>query len=355
LQAQRCEIKERVPGEGFNKEQEKQLKRRKKSTQLTEVEKWAAIYLILYPDTLPNDMPSPCKLLEPQLKPKILTAIQDYYNGRQSDSELLLALRSRLLSDWQAATAPLESQFRSKLNEVMRECKNARQEAYDSEFQQSDQNATKHQSPTGGIDENGHIAIPSEPFDDSNIPHSPVKPIDGPDFLGFRSDLQDLVNIHQLSPTTSYPNHQSYDVQPLSFYGAERASLAEAHPEQIHSHQKSGSKLPESEVGTNWQTLDQVGWDTPRKSANSCYQPRYHVEIQGSARGPITYGEPSAYSMTQHLPQDMSKQSTIQESTHQISDQSRSEYCYGEDNFMFQPTNYIWQSSSPWRRPSRRT
>jgi hypothetical protein len=354
LQAQRCEIKEGVSGEGFNKEQERQLKCRKKSTQLTEEQKWAAIYLILYPNTLPNEMPPPCKLFEPQLKFSILTVIQDY-NSRQSDSELLLALRSRLLSDWQAATAPLESQFRSKLKEVMRDCKNACQEAYDNEYQQSDQNARKDPLPTGDVNEDGHIAIPLESFDESNIPHSPVKSMDGPDFLGFRSDIQDLAYMHQLSPVTPYTKQQSYDVQPLNFYGAERTILAQAYPHQIHSHQKLGSELPESVTGTNWQTQGQVDWGTSRKGANSTHQSRHHIQTHGLARGPVTYGAPTAYDTAQQLPEDMTKYAAFQESEHHIPDQSRSEYYHGEENFIFQPTNYIWQSGSTGRRPSRRT
>lgn len=57
-----CEIKEQVPLEGFNKDQERKLKSKKRSiVYQSEEDKWKGVYLILFPDDAESDMPSPCK------------------------------------------------------------------------------------------------------------------------------------------------------------------------------------------------------------------------------------------------------------------------------------------------------
>jgi len=47
--------------EGFNKEQEKRLRTRKKMPSHTEVDRWVEIYKILFPDADETNIPSPCK------------------------------------------------------------------------------------------------------------------------------------------------------------------------------------------------------------------------------------------------------------------------------------------------------
>ena len=55
-----CEVREEGPKEGFDKEQEKRLKSRKRPPiGQTEIEKWNAVYLILFPED--EQIPSPCK------------------------------------------------------------------------------------------------------------------------------------------------------------------------------------------------------------------------------------------------------------------------------------------------------
>lgn len=57
-----CEVREEGPKEGFDKEQEKRLKSRKRPPiGQTEIEKWNAVYLILFPEDEPSKIPSPCK------------------------------------------------------------------------------------------------------------------------------------------------------------------------------------------------------------------------------------------------------------------------------------------------------
>jgi hypothetical protein len=49
--------------EGFNKDQEKALKGRRTMFRAgSEEEKWKIVYLILFPNTTPGRLPSPCKL-----------------------------------------------------------------------------------------------------------------------------------------------------------------------------------------------------------------------------------------------------------------------------------------------------
>jgi hypothetical protein len=51
------------PVEGFDKQQEKKLKSRKRST-LSEEEKWRETFRILFPDDEEENIPSPCEYIE---------------------------------------------------------------------------------------------------------------------------------------------------------------------------------------------------------------------------------------------------------------------------------------------------
>jgi len=58
-----CQIREPEPIDGFTQDQEKRLRSRKKKPgeELTEPEKWRAMYRILFPDVAEDDIPSPCE------------------------------------------------------------------------------------------------------------------------------------------------------------------------------------------------------------------------------------------------------------------------------------------------------
>lgn len=59
-----CEIKDQVPLEGFDKDQERKLKSKKRSlVYQSEEDKWKGVYRILFPDDNDVDMPSPCRCL----------------------------------------------------------------------------------------------------------------------------------------------------------------------------------------------------------------------------------------------------------------------------------------------------
>lgn len=59
-----CDIVTADEIEGFDKDQEKKLRNRKRST-LNEVEKWKETYRILFPADTEDLIPSPCKLTDP--------------------------------------------------------------------------------------------------------------------------------------------------------------------------------------------------------------------------------------------------------------------------------------------------
>jgi hypothetical protein len=61
---QPCEVREEEPIEGFDKDQEKKLKSRKRSCpEQSEEDKWREVFRILFPDDEPSIMPSPCEFM----------------------------------------------------------------------------------------------------------------------------------------------------------------------------------------------------------------------------------------------------------------------------------------------------
>lgn len=57
-------MKEHIPLEGFDKNQERKLKSKKRSlVYQSEEDKWKGVYTILFPDDNEADVPSPCKSL----------------------------------------------------------------------------------------------------------------------------------------------------------------------------------------------------------------------------------------------------------------------------------------------------
>jgi hypothetical protein len=60
---ERCEPRAGISLEGMDSTQKELLRSRKKSQKfITEADKWREMYLILFPDTDPEDLPSPCTL-----------------------------------------------------------------------------------------------------------------------------------------------------------------------------------------------------------------------------------------------------------------------------------------------------
>jgi len=61
--AEPCQVREPQPADGFNQDQEKKLRSRKKTAgeELTEPEKWKQMYRTLFPDVREDEIPSPRK------------------------------------------------------------------------------------------------------------------------------------------------------------------------------------------------------------------------------------------------------------------------------------------------------
>jgi hypothetical protein len=55
-----CELNQSEPAEGLDKEQEKKLKSKKKSS-LSEEERWREVYKVLFPNDDEETIPSPCE------------------------------------------------------------------------------------------------------------------------------------------------------------------------------------------------------------------------------------------------------------------------------------------------------
>jgi len=56
-----CDIVEAAPREGFDNDQERQLKLRKRPAGQTEVERWIEMYRILFPEDPESMIPTPRK------------------------------------------------------------------------------------------------------------------------------------------------------------------------------------------------------------------------------------------------------------------------------------------------------
>ncbi|KAI8965184.1 hypothetical protein F5Y11DRAFT_313199 [Daldinia sp. FL1419] len=57
--AEPCVLKEKEPIDGFDTNQERKLKQRRIGSDMSETEKWRAIFVILFPNVRPEDIPTP--------------------------------------------------------------------------------------------------------------------------------------------------------------------------------------------------------------------------------------------------------------------------------------------------------
>lgn len=134
-----CELREQIPLEGFDKEQEKRMKS-KKGSQMhhSEIEKWKAVYRILFPDDHDADMPSPCKLhhsssLDAQMlidedieyKRNTASAAESSSSTRFQEFsrlELPRLVRRTLESIIEHEAQPLEDRLKERLVDIVRQC-----------------------------------------------------------------------------------------------------------------------------------------------------------------------------------------------------------------------------------------
>ncbi|KAH7389987.1 hypothetical protein BKA66DRAFT_460242 [Pyrenochaeta sp. MPI-SDFR-AT-0127] len=117
-----CAVRTQMPLEGFDKEQERRLKSKKRSqTYQSEEEKWKGVYKILFPDDEAEQMPSPYIEYHPHTTdpntPSSISTFQDF-----SRRELPRLVRRTLESVVEQEAQPLEDRLKERLVDIVREC-----------------------------------------------------------------------------------------------------------------------------------------------------------------------------------------------------------------------------------------
>ncbi|KAF1844455.1 uncharacterized protein K460DRAFT_397545 [Cucurbitaria berberidis CBS 394.84] len=120
--ARGCEVQEQTPLEGFDKDQERRLKSKKRSQQYqSEEDKWKGVYRILFPDDIEADIPSayieyqPCTRQTPE--PSDITQFQEF-----TRLELPRLVRRTLEIVVEQEAQPLEDKLKERLVDIVKEC-----------------------------------------------------------------------------------------------------------------------------------------------------------------------------------------------------------------------------------------
>jgi hypothetical protein len=119
-----CDVKEQILLEGFDKDQERRLKSKKRSqTYQTEEEKWKGVYHILFPDDGEADIPTPYIEYQPctgqTAEPSNIVQFQEF-----SRLELPRLVRRTLEVIVEQESQPLEEKMKERLVDVVKECQN---------------------------------------------------------------------------------------------------------------------------------------------------------------------------------------------------------------------------------------
>jgi hypothetical protein len=122
--ARGCDVREQTPPEGFDKEQERRLKSKKKSqTYQTEEEKWKSVYRILFPDDGEADIPTPYIEYQPctgqTAEPSNVARFQEF-----SRLELPRLVRRTLEAVVEQEAQPLQDKMKERLVDIVKECQN---------------------------------------------------------------------------------------------------------------------------------------------------------------------------------------------------------------------------------------
>lgn len=134
-------MREQIPLEGFDKDQERKLKSKKRSlVYQSEEDKWKGVYRILFPDDSEADMPSPCKCFTTHfvLRMMSLTIPDIEYHpcnvGQSAEPsnvarfqefsrlELPRLVRRTLEVAVEEEAQPLEHKLKERLVDIVREC-----------------------------------------------------------------------------------------------------------------------------------------------------------------------------------------------------------------------------------------
>ncbi|KAF2736281.1 hypothetical protein EJ04DRAFT_551355 [Polyplosphaeria fusca] len=118
-----CEVREQAPREGFDKDQERKLKSKKRSqVHLSEEDKWNVVYKILFPDDDEAEMPSPYIEYQPPgaVAPQGETNITRFHEF--SRLELPRLVRRTLETVVEEEAQPLEDKLKDRLVDIVKEC-----------------------------------------------------------------------------------------------------------------------------------------------------------------------------------------------------------------------------------------
>ncbi|KAL2008441.1 hypothetical protein VTN00DRAFT_6635 [Thermoascus crustaceus] len=127
---QSCEVCEEDTIEGFDKEQEKKLKSRKRSSlKQSEEDRWREVYRILFPDDLPSSIPSPYydyDLAFKQLSAKSPESAAFTRHEEFLSRELPREVRRELELATERELEPIEERLKGRLVDIVRTCQERR-------------------------------------------------------------------------------------------------------------------------------------------------------------------------------------------------------------------------------------
>jgi hypothetical protein len=120
---QGCEIQEQMPLEGFDKDQERKLKSKKRSlVHQSEEEKWKGVYRVLFPDDNDAEMPSPYIEYQASSSSTSIQSSNIAHFQEFARLELPRLVRRTLEVVVEQEAQPLEEKLKERLVDIVKEC-----------------------------------------------------------------------------------------------------------------------------------------------------------------------------------------------------------------------------------------
>jgi hypothetical protein len=260
-QPQACEVREGPLLCGFNKEQERQLRSRRK-TGLDEAGKWKEVYKILFPDDDEALMPSPCGFSFDSLErePQSLTCLLDYILEGPASLELIRSeevlrieqfsrrelprlVRAELERRILGSMSPVENELRSRLVEIVRDCQSLlfRQYNHHEPGESSGSNPPAIIQDVGSRESSGTVR--GADFMGGVAPFLQPPPVSDDVFP--MSTMAVTANYRDCTPEFGGGPTASHRSQVDSAY----ASMTRSHTSQEQTQEPCGSADSESEIG----------------------------------------------------------------------------------------------------------
>jgi hypothetical protein len=207
-------VKDQVALEGFDKDQERQLKSKKKSqVYQTEDEKWKSVYRILFPEDSDTDIPTPYIEYQPctgeVAEPSHVLRFQQF-----SRLELPRLVRRTLEAVVEQEAQPLEDKLKDRLVDIVKECQTqlfAMFQTIDGPKIKANNSPTTEVGPPATFEPSASFAQPStqsgdfvamDIFDDFGFKATHTT---GPSFVAVRSKASSTL------PSSSNSSDSGYD------------------------------------------------------------------------------------------------------------------------------------------------